>query len=627
MAKRKRKKPGSGAFGKNRGTQPARASSPPDNRKVVTPEFIAERDAAMAAIARKLEKQPFQDAADMKAFLHAHLTGKSFDEIFAEEEATAEDSPQRRARLELRKIHPSHRPEVQRRHAKLALEHDPDNIEAWSALASTFANATKFEDACRKAVDIGRRVFADRIEAVAKGGPGLWEFVDCRPFLGACQKLGEFYVSQRRREEAIQVFGEVLAWNPGDNQGIRYDLLHELLTRKDLDGAEALLDAYPDDHSLQWAYDRAWTAFMRVLGKNAFPELGGDDGRESLRKITTGPFAPPTKLLRKAFREFPAGPLFILDLRSAFGERLSGYTWNQPSEAHYYAWKAVARWVGPEFPAIWLIAAVTENFQDTIPGWDVNLDELWVLDERLDQVRLPEDLNEAAVVGATIAGQMRAILLQQAEPGGEDRENAPGTSTRAGVAFRLHISLDHVKPPIWRRVLIPGDVTLDKLHHIIQLAMGWDDEHLHQFRFGKKIFQPPDPRTAHRLPLKEPEGDTTTTFLGDLISQPGGVLKYEYDFGDGWEHTIKVEEILRGEDVPALPDPVCLAGRRQCPPEDCGGPFRYVSLVDTFKDPGHPDHEDALDWFGEEFDPEDFDPDETTGWLEGVLEEEDDGSD
>ena len=85
----------------------------------------------------------------------------------------------------------------------------------------------------------------------------------------------------------------------------------------------------------------------------------------------------------------------------------------------------------------------------------------------------------------------------------------------------------------------------------------------------------------------------------------GGKLRYEYDFGDGWEHEIKVEKALDAD--PTTHYPRCTAGNRACPPDDCGGPFGYEELLRAIQAPSHPEHEEMLDWIGGEFDPEAFD--------------------
>ncbi|NGP09139.1 plasmid pRiA4b ORF-3 family protein, partial [Rhodococcus sp. 14C212] len=137
--------------------------------------------------------------------------------------------------------------------------------------------------------------------------------------------------------------------------------------------------------------------------------------------------------------------------------------------------------------------------------------------------------------------------------------------------FRVRLDLIGATPPVWRRLELPGDLTLDRVHVVIQAAMGWLDGHLHRFRTGS------DPRSPHFVTAFDVEdGDDgvleSTVRLDQLLTGTGDRLWYEYDFGDRWDHALAVEAIL---DAP--PTAVrCTAGRRACPPEDCGGMWGYA---------------------------------------------------
>ena len=170
--------------------------------------------------------------------------------------------------------------------------------------------------------------------------------------------------------------------------------------------------------------------------------------------------------------------------------------------------------------------------------------------------------------------------------------------------YQLKITLRWVKPPVWRQVLVPSNVTLAKLHRTIQAAMGWEDAHLHQFMVGERVFAEPEPGAGgFDNPAAEDERKIKLSQLG---LKARSRLHYEYDFGDGWEHEVVVEKILEPE--PGQRYPLCLAGARACPPEDCGGPPGYDNLLQVLADPKDPEHEDMLDWLGvDDFDPEAFD--------------------
>jgi len=149
------------------------------------------------------------------------------------------------------------------------------------------------------------------------------------------------------------------------------------------------------------------------------------------------------------------------------------------------------------------------------------------------------------------------------------------------------------------------DATLEDLHHVIQIAMGWEDYHLHHFLIGKTYYAGPAPDGSD-LDWDIEMGDERKVKLADFIRRKGQRFEYEYDFGDGWRHEILVEKVFQPE--PGVSYPVCTAGKRACPPEDCGGAWGYANLLEVMADPDHPDHEELAEWAGE-IDPEAFDLD------------------
>jgi hypothetical protein len=178
--------------------------------------------------------------------------------------------------------------------------------------------------------------------------------------------------------------------------------------------------------------------------------------------------------------------------------------------------------------------------------------------------------------------------------------------------YQLKVTLSDTRPPIWRRIQVPADVTLGKLHRILQAAMGWTDSHLHRFEAGGVSYGEPDPE----LEFRSERGAK----LRDVAPGETSKILYEYDFGDSWLHRIVVEKILPAE--PGRKYPVCLQGKRACPPEDCGGVWGYEGLLETLKDPGHPDHEEMKLWVEDtvegEFDPDAFDPEEVNRRLSRI---------
>jgi hypothetical protein len=182
-------------------------------------------------------------------------------------------------------------------------------------------------------------------------------------------------------------------------------------------------------------------------------------------------------------------------------------------------------------------------------------------------------------------------------------------------AYQLHISLKYIKPAIWRRVLVTDDVTVAKLHTIIQIVMGWEDEHLHEFIVGGvKIGELQD-----ELFDLDVENEKKVR-LSELNLAEKQKFEYMYDFGDSWQHDIKVETILPVES--GVKYPKCLDGAMACPPEDCGSYPGYQQLFELSKHPKDELDEDELErlewlagWYGENFDFEYFSVDETNSVL------------
>lgn len=177
--------------------------------------------------------------------------------------------------------------------------------------------------------------------------------------------------------------------------------------------------------------------------------------------------------------------------------------------------------------------------------------------------------------------------------------------------YQLKVTLKYIRPPIWRRLLVPRDMTLDALHDVLQTAFGWTDSHLHQFVVGDEYYGVPHP---DYLDLGPPMKDECQARLRYVIGGRARKLVYEYDFGDGWEHEIIVEKKLVPEAGVAYPR--CSAGRRACPPEDCGGPWGYGALLEAVADPEHSEHEEKSEWLGDDFDAEAFDLEAVNARLE-----------
>jgi hypothetical protein len=193
--------------------------------------------------------------------------------------------------------------------------------------------------------------------------------------------------------------------------------------------------------------------------------------------------------------------------------------------------------------------------------------------------------------------------------GGEEMVRAK--RSRTPIVYQIKVTLKGSKPPIWRRIQVTSATTLAQLHHIVQCVMGWEGYHL--YRFDVRGMEYGDPRM-----LEEMEGeDARRVTLETLVQGAKDKFLYEYDFGDSWDHELRIEKVLPYEAGKRYP--VCLTGKRACPPEDCGGIWGYASFLEAIQDPQHPEHEEMVDWVGGEFDPEAFDLDEVNSELQTLT--------
>ena len=200
----------------------------------------------------------------------------------------------------------------------------------------------------------------------------------------------------------------------------------------------------------------------------------------------------------------------------------------------------------------------------------------------------------------------RAALLGQGVP-----QSVPVTAPRAAQrhrteqAVQLHVQLQDVSPAIWRRVVVPASLTLRELHAVIQTPMGWQAYHLHMFDVAGTLYGDVED-------FDGPLGDEETFTVGQAAATVQE-FTYDYDFGDGWTHDIRIEQVV---DSVGVGTPHLLGGARACPPEDCGGPGGYEHLLEVLAHPDHEEHEQLLHWVGGSLDPEAFDLAETNANLE-----------
>jgi hypothetical protein len=162
-------------------------------------------------------------------------------------------------------------------------------------------------------------------------------------------------------------------------------------------------------------------------------------------------------------------------------------------------------------------------------------------------------------------------------------------------ALELRIELLHVQPTIYRRLLVPESILLPDLHLALQMAMGWQGYHLHEFVFNGLRFGLPDTD----FPGPEILDERGIGLSAILMSNPQ--FDYLYDFGDGWEHRVTVVRRMHSE--AALSTPICIEGVNACPPEDVGGVHGYSEFLEAIANPSHKEHRSMLHWCGGRFDP------------------------
>lgn len=179
------------------------------------------------------------------------------------------------------------------------------------------------------------------------------------------------------------------------------------------------------------------------------------------------------------------------------------------------------------------------------------------------------------------------------------------------AVYQFKITLKGIRPPIWRRFLVPNDVTFEEFHNIIQVVMGWGNCHLYNFYTNDEYIEMQHDSFDIFASTKA-KHDATDTQIGEFITEEKQKCLYTYDFGDGWEHELVLEKILPPDENTIVP--ICKKGKRACPPEDCGGPYMYNEIQKALRGEGEID-EGLREWLGE-FDSEEFDVDEVNEMLE-----------
>jgi len=259
--------------------------------------------------------------------------------------------------------------------------------------------------------------------------------------------------------------------------------------------------------------------------------------------------------------------------------------------------------------AIWDISShllATGQYQHPVPPDP--LEQIWTRD-----LWEPELNKKAARGGWVYVGRedidlLITSLLQQIgesprrrTPKKERTKTSIAKSKEPSSIYQIKVTLKDSRPSIWRRIQAPGDISLSRLHAVLQIVMGWTNSHLHQFKAGGRYYGEPDPEFTDMIEVV----DERQVRLDQIAPHAKSHFVYEYDFGDSWEHELVVEEILPVEQ--GVQYPRCMDGKRACPPDDVGGVWGYQDFLEAIRDPHNPEHEDMVEWIGGEFDPEAFD--------------------
>lgn len=181
------------------------------------------------------------------------------------------------------------------------------------------------------------------------------------------------------------------------------------------------------------------------------------------------------------------------------------------------------------------------------------------------------------------------------------------------TVHELTVTLLDVSPPVWRKVRVPSPVPLTVAHAVIQIAMGWEDRHFHEWRVGDLTYGPPEEES-----WGEALADESAVTLAD-VGPPDAAFTYVYDLSEGWEHLIEVDAVTpyNASEPPLL----LVAGDRAAPPEDSGGPIGYEHVLDALADPADPEHDEVVAWLGDHFDPEELDVAMVNRRLEALWRE------
>lgn len=414
-----------------------------------------------------------------------------------------------------------------------------------------------------------------------------WGQIETRPYMRALHGLAWVHYRGGRYPQALALYERMLALNPNDNQGVRF-LIGELHHRLGhLEEAVKTYQRYPEHPDVKY---------------NA-----------ALAHYQSGNRQQSVVWLRQAFFDNLYVPLLLLGKRCVKHPIWHGTNRAEPEWARDYwercgdLWRQTAGAL-PFLQAVWGDPQVREDVAEFV-RLGKSLKGLEPSRERNRTLRARDRLTEAKRLERTskaiVARLQPSGATHLSRPRTRGQKTMAGSTPRADV-YQLKVTLSGIRPLIWRRFQVKGETTLHQLHRILQVVMGWEDYHLHQFVIAGVTYGGSDEAYGG-----ERKSEKTVT-LREAAPQVGTQFFYEYDFGDRWEHELVVEKVVAAQ--AGVHYPRCLSGRRACPPEDSGGLWGYAEVLKALRHPRRPEHRETLAWLGKRFRPDAFD-------LEGINQE------
>lgn len=466
---------------------------------------------------------------------------------------------------------------------------DEDVLEVWLNAFSIAAGFVEDEDADLDEDAVDASITAAVLAALAEQ-PRTAEDLSAALYGVAQQHFGDLLVGYLRAsfggDPAAQTVALLEEWGVATREGAFFSLTRlgsHVCRVLDLDPGEQV-DPAVDAAALLAALEADPGRGLRAAGAWLSARSAQDAADE---------------LLKAAAGASPAGRVMAIAVVQEFGSAVLD------------AWKSAAasREVGP-----YARLALWESGTGPEPDPD---DEGWLAADLAAIALIVDPHDEESVLAEATAGltgefdpehlaHLTASIRKSGHPQADlaiefyqraQRDDAPAAEPIGTAGYQLKITLRDVRPPVWRRVVVP-DLTLGALHEVVQRAMGWDDYHMHVFEARGVYYGRRDPELGHR--------EESKARLSQVLKRAGDKIRYEYDFGDSWEHDIVLEKL-----VAPVARATCTAGRRSCPPEDCGGAWGYEELIGIMADASHERHEETSEWLAEtqggSFDPEFFD--------------------